>query len=249
MRKLLGVLAVGFIAMGVVGQAHAATLGFSGTIAIKLATLDPVLIDGTGTAIVNGSGVSGHLTALQLSESQFAITDFVLPVTDTGVFPIVAIQITAQNAVGNFVGSGGAGFGGQMPLNGTAKVCLYGTCGTSGNISNLNVPLSVIGQGGTAFVKGSVSLTVVGAPWTTGTAAVGTLTQMGSVEPASNTGAVGGNVKLVTPIFISTNIGSQSIVPGFGIMSLTLQTPEPGTLAAFSAAFVALVAVGISRRR
>jgi hypothetical protein len=248
MRKLLGVLAAGFIAMGVAGQAHAVNLDFSGTIAIQLATLDPVLIDGSGTAIVNGAGAAGHLTALQVPASPFATNGFVLPVTDPVVFPIAGVQLTAHNAVGNFAGSGGAGFNGEMPINGAAKICLFGTC--SAAVSNLSVPLTVVGgPGGSVLVTGAVNLTVIGAPWTTGTAAVGAMTQMGGVSPLSETGALNGKVTLVTPIFVSTNIGASAIVPGFGIMSLQFKTPEPGTLAAFGAAFAALVAVGLSRRR
>jgi hypothetical protein len=247
MRKLLGVLAAGLIAVGVAGQAHAVTLDFTGSIAIQLSTLDPVLIDGSGSVTVNGAGAAGHLTALELPASPFATTALVLPVTNPDSFPIAGVQITAHNAGGSFTGSGGAGFGGQMPINGFSKVCLFGPC--SAAVSNLNVPLDVVGQGGVVLVTDAVNLTVIGAPWTTGTAAVGEFTQMGSVAPASNTGAGEGSVTLVTPIFISTNIGASSVVPGFGILSLTLQSPEPGTIAAFGAAFVALVAVGLSRRR
>ena len=65
MRKLLGLLAAGFIAIGAAGQAHAVALGFTGAIAVQIATLAPVVIPGAGTAIVNGSGAGGHLTGLQ----------------------------------------------------------------------------------------------------------------------------------------------------------------------------------------
>jgi len=245
MRKLLGVLAAGFIAMGVAGQAHAVNKDFAGSLAIQLATLDPVTIAGGGTAIVNGSGTAGHLTALQVPASPFATSGFVLPVSDPVVFPIAGVQITAHNAEGNFAGVGGGGsFGGQMPINGAAKICLFGSC--SAAVSNLSVPLTVVGVGGQVLVTGAVNLTVIGAPWTTGTAAVGTaFTQMGGVTPASNTGSPQGTVTLVTPIFVSTNIGASAIVPGFGILTI----PEPGTAAVFGAAFAALVAVGLARRR
>ena len=256
MRKLLGVLVAGSIAMGVAGTAHAATQPFTGTIDIFLSTLLPVELTGTGVATVNGTNALGHLTALQLPQSPFSLTPFVLPVTDTGVFPIAGVQLTAHNAVGNFgAGGGGVGigngtvankFGGQMPINGFAKVCLFASC--SAAVSNLSVPLDVVGQGGSAQVVGAVNLTVIGAPWTTGTAAVGTITRMGSAAPASNTGATGGNLKLVTPIFISTNVGPSAVVPAFGVMTIAF-TPEPGTFAALGAAFLTLVAMGLSRRR
>jgi len=246
MRKLLGLLAAGFIAMGVAGQAYAATLDFTGTLDVKINTLDSIVIPGSGTAGVNGAGAAGHLTDLQLPASPFAVTGFVLPVTDPSAYPIAGIQLTGHNAAGNFAGNGGATFGGPMPIVGQSKVCLFDAC--SAAVSNLSVPLTVVGDGDVALVTGAVNLTVVGAPWTTGTAAVGAVTRMGAVAPASNTGNDGGTVKLVTPIFISTNIGASSIVPGFATLSLAF-APEPGTLAAVGAAFVALLGVGLSRRR
>ena len=159
---------------------------------------------------------------------------------------IAGIQVTAHNGAGAFAGSGGAGFGGTMPIVGSAKVCLFGPC--SAAVSNLNVPLTVVGAGGVALVTGAVNLTVVGAPWTTGTAAVGTITAMGGVSPLSNTGAPSGAVTLVTPIFISTNIGASAVVPGFGILSLHF-VPEPGTLMLLGSGIAGLVAFGRSRAR
>lgn len=43
-RKLLGVLAASFLAVGVAGQAHAAALGFVGVLGIQVATLAPVMV-------------------------------------------------------------------------------------------------------------------------------------------------------------------------------------------------------------
>jgi hypothetical protein len=248
MRKLLGVLAAGLIAFGAVGQAQAAVLGFTGGMAVQIATLAPVVIPGVGSALVNGSGGTGHLTGLAIPSSPFAVSGFVLPVTDPGVFPIAAVAVTAHNGTGSFGGSGGAGFGGIMPILGAAKVCLYGVCGSSNNISNLSVPLSVVGAGGAVTVMGAVNLTVIGAPWTTGTAAIGTITVMGGVAPLSNTGAPSGVVTLVTPIFISTNIGAFAVVPAFGIAQLHF-VPEPGTLVLLGSGIAGLVAFGRSRAR
>ncbi len=246
MRKLSYAVAATLLAFGLAGQAHAVALGFTGGLAIQIATLNPVVVPGAGTAIVNGSGGQGHLSGLQVPASPFAISGFVLPVTDPGVFPIAGVQVTAHNNVGNFEGSGGEAFSGTMPINGSTKVCLFGPC--SAAVSNLNVPLTVVGQGGVALVTAAVNLTVIGAPWTTGTAAIGAFTQMGGVSPLSNTGAPSGNVSLVTPIFISTNIGASAIVPGFGIMSLHF-VPEPGTLMLLGSGIAGLVAFGRSRVR
>ena len=202
---------------------------------------------GTGTATVNGSGGAGHLTGLGGPGRTVRIWSFVLPITDPTVFPIAGVQVTAANGAGNFAGFGGAGFGGVMPIVGAAKVCLFGSC--SAAVSNLSVPLTVVGQGGVALVTGAVNLTVIGAPWTTGTAAVGTaFTAMGGVSPLSNTGAPWGNVTLVTPPFISTNIGASAILPAFGILNLHF-VPEPGTLMLLGSGIAGLVAFGRSRVR
>ncbi len=247
MRKLSYAVAASLLVFGLAGRAHAAVLGFTGTLAVQISTLDPVEISGAGNAIVNGDGEAGHLTALQIPASPFAVTGFVVPVTDPTVFPINGVQVTAHNSEGNFHGVGGENFSGTMAIKGSAKVCLFGTC--SNAVSNLNVPLSVVGKGGTATVMGAVNLTVVGAPWTTGTASIGRNDRLfGDVSPLSNTGAPSGTVRLVTPIFISTNIGASSIVPAFGILTLHF-VPEPGTLLLLGSGIASLVAFGRNRAR
>ena len=246
MRKLSYALAASLLVFGLAGQAHAVSLGWTGSFAIQLATLNPVVISGAGTSLVNGSGAGGQLSGLTVPASPFATAGFVLPVTDPVVFPIAGVQVTAHNAAGNFAGVGGAGFGGQMPINGAAKICLFGSC--SAAVSNLSVPLTVVGVGGQVLVTGAVNLTVIGAPWTTGTAVIGTITQMGGVDPSSNTGAPSGTLTLVTPIFISTAIGGSEVVPGFAFLTLHF-IPEPGTLMLLGSGIAGLVAFGRSRAR
>jgi hypothetical protein len=249
MRKQSLVFAVVAILAATSGDARAASLGFAGSLAIQIATLDPVVIPGSGNASVNGSGPAGHLTGLALPASPFATTGFVQPISDPGVFPIAGVQFTAHNGAGAFAGVGGAGFGGVMPILGTAKVCLYGSCSTSNNIANVSVPLSVVGAGGASTVMGQINMTVFGAPWTTGTAAIGTITRMGFVSPASSTGAASGLVTLVTPVFISTNVGSFAVIPAFAFQTLHLFVPEPGTLVLLCLGVGALGAYGRSRLR
>jgi hypothetical protein len=246
LRKVLGIVAAGLLTLGVAGQAHAVALGFTGALAISLAG-NTVPAPGAGTATVNGSGAAGHLTGLAIPAGAFAVNAFVLPVTDPAAAPIGGLKVTVANAAGNFAGVGGSGFGGQMPLNGTTKVCLFGPC--SAPAANISVPLNVIGgpAGGAVAVGAFVNVTVVGAPWTTGTAAVGTVTVMGGVSPLSNTGAPSGLVTLVTPIFISTNIPASAVVPGFGFVNLHF-VPEPGTLVLLGSGIAGLVAFGRSRR-
>jgi len=93
---------------------------------------------------------------------------------------------------------------------------------------------------------------VIGAPWTAGKAAVGTLTQMGFQHgPASLTSwtaAASGQVRLVTPIFVSTNIAAISVLRGFALMTLHF-VPEPATLLLLAAGIAALARVGRRRMR
>ena len=157
-------------------------------------------------------------------------------------------------AQANFIRGGNGKLGGVMPLVGVNKVCLFGTCSVA--VTNLSVPISVVGgPGSAAAASGAVNITVVGAPWTQGTAAIGSISQMGNFGAATqmnNTASSISNVvSLVTPIFVSTNISGSEVVPVFGFLNFTLTStvPEPGTVAAFGAAIVSLVAVGFARRR
>ncbi len=245
--KLPSLVAAAAILIAASG-AQAAALPFTASLAIQIATLAPQLIYGAGTAIANGSAGGTHINSLALAGSTFAISGGVLPFTDPEVFPIAGLQLTAHNAAGNFAGGT---LGGVMPLLGFAKVCLFGTCAAA--VSNLSVPLTVVGQGGYANPTAAVNMTVIGAPWTTGTAAVGAaFTAMGSAHgPASATSstfAAGGQMTLVTPIFISTHIGASAIVPAFGILTLHF-IPEPTTIALLAGGVGMLGAIGRARRR
>src|SRR5262245_60369648 len=225
--------------------AHAVNLSFQGTIAFQLATIAPIVVTGSGTAVVNGSGPAGHLSSLSLPASPFALTNYVQPVTDPAAFPIAGVQATVHAAAGTFVGSGGAGFGGPMALLGVMKICLFGACGTPANAGNLNVPLSAVGQGGVSTVMAAVNLSVIGAPWTTGTASVGAVTMMGGVSPLSSTGAPSGTVTLVTPVVI---FGGIENVPAFGVLTMHF-VPEPATLVLLGGGIAALIARGHRRSR
>jgi hypothetical protein len=242
MRKLSYALAASLLAFGVAGQAQAVNLGFVGSIAVQVAALDPIALAGAGTAIVNGSAGGGQLNSLSLAGGTFAVTGLVVPVTDPGAAPIKGIQASLANAPGAF---SGAVLGGAMPLAGSVKVCLFGPC--SAAVANIAVPISVAGEGGVAFVTGAVNLTVIGAPWTSGTVSIGTITAMGGAAPVSNTGAASGTVSLVTPIFVSTNIAPSAVVPVFGILTMHF-VPEPGTLVLLGAGIAGLVSYGRTRK-
>jgi hypothetical protein len=70
----------------------------------------------------------------------------------------------------------------------------------------------------------------------------------GPASLTSSTANPSGQVQLVTPIFISTNIGASAVLPGFAILNLHF-VPEPGTLMLLGSGIAGLVAFGRSRAR
>jgi hypothetical protein len=238
---------VGLGALGGSTPAAAATLPFSGELTIQIDTLPAVAFGGTGIAVVNGSGAPGHLTRLQLAGGTFMTTGFVLTISPPAVGAVAGIRVTASNATANFTAGSATGvLAGKMPIPGVAKICLFFPCG-SAPPANLNVPLTVVGNGGSSFIAASVDITVSGAPWTTAGVGVGTLSTAGGFVhgPASgttSTAAASGVVRLVTPIFISTNVPGFETVPALATLTLHF-VPEPATFL-LVAAGLALVAVG-----
>ncbi len=220
-RRVPVLIAVAGLALGVVSSAPAAVLPFTGELSIAVQSLDPIVIRGAGIAIA-GTRDGDHLVSLGLGTGVFSATRVVVPVTDPAAFPIVGLQATLTNRAASLAESTGGRLGGAMALHGVMKVCLFGPC--SAAVQNLSVPLSVVGQGGTTAVSAAVNLTVEGAPWTTGTAVVGTVANGGDAHGpaglASSTALSGGQLNAVTPIFVSTNIGVSSVIPVFGFLRL-----------------------------
>lgn len=194
---------------------------------------------------MNGSSGGIHIDSFQLPANAIQTAGAVLPVTDPGIFPFAGIQLTLANANGNFAGTGGT-----MPLPGVAKICLFSPCASA--TANVTVPLSVVGTpAAVAIVGPGVNVTVNGAPWTTGTAALGhpssNFTAMGfrhgAASGTSSTGAPSGELQLVTPILISTNVGSFAVIPAFAILTLHF-VPEPATMLLLGGGLSLLAVVG-----
>lgn len=239
------------LVLGLLDAAPAAALvlSFEARLAIEFGTSPAVVIASTGFATLNGSGGGGALASLDLATGAVGGGPVLVPVTDPGLFPIAGLIGTIENDAGHFARGGGT-LGGEMPLPGVYKVCLYTAC--DGAPSNLSVPLTPIGAGGQAFATGGVNLTVFGAPWTTGTAAIGTVTRngfaFGPASAAGSTAQAGGRLQLVTPIAITTNIGASAVIPAFATLTLHF-VPEPATLVLLAGGVAALAVAGARRGR
>jgi hypothetical protein len=234
-RRLVAVLC-GALLVSLATRAAAETLGFTGELAITSAIAtgpNQVALPGAPIASLTAAGM--HLTQGAMGCVPAAGPSAV-PVTDPNIFPIAGLQLTAglaRGALTERTDLPGDPLRGTWPLHGAYKVCIYGFCGTSANIVNLTLPLSVVGQGGASFTNRVTAfhLTVIGAPWTTGTVQVGSMTAMGSAHgpgtATSSTAQSGGRLNLVTPIVISSNIGAFRVMPTFGRLQVRFGDAPP----------------------
>ena len=271
MRRLQSVFWAGlpaaFLVIGLAGPSEATpTPFFNGALTTILATLPPAVV-AANTAVSTSVGLSrsagGAITKLTIPKSLFTTMGFVLPVTDPAAAPIMGVQITQANQTGMFAPATGV-LGGLMPLEGVNKVCLFSPCAAPPP-ANLTVPISVVGAGGLVTVSTLVDITAIGAPWTAGTALIGTVSVKGftATHPTTVTtimgmtqmidtktpmGAKGTAIQLVTPIFVSTNIPPSAVVPVFGVWTLKF-VPEPTTIALLGIGIAALAAAGRAQGR
>jgi hypothetical protein len=270
MRAWYYFVAVGVLAAGAVatGPAVASTLEWKGTLVIDLGPTPPIVATGTGVATVNGSSGLGHLSTLRLAGG--IATTNTIPVTDPAVTTLISLSVTADLGTGTFSGiSGGPPLTGTptLPVQGVVKMCLF----TPGCAGTLPIPLTAngtagVGIGGLITVNGygaGVKVSVEGAPWTVGTGSVtGIPTANGATSAAtaqgfvhgpasgtSETAAVSGVVRMVTPVKVNTTLPAPADVLGMlGILTIHF-IPEPGMLLLLGSGIAGLVLLGRHRAR
>jgi hypothetical protein len=233
--QLLATLAL-VAALGAPADAWASAVPVRAEFRIDFLALD-FSASGSGTALVNGSSGGADLTALGLPAGLLQTTGFEVAVTDPTANPIDGFQLTLANGPAAFAETGSGRLRGRMAVVGVAKVCLFGSC-CGDAAAKVSVPLSPVGFGGVSRAKGSINVTVTGAPWTTGTVfhlSGSTLVpahgfRHGPASAASSAASPSGVVQLVTPIFISTAGAGSDLAWTGALGTLTLHfAPEPGT--------------------
>lgn len=218
-----------------------------------LAELEIPQSPGSPVLSVSGSRTETELLSLTLPADLFTVLGVSATITDPLISSLVAgVEMTdVRNDRGVFGPVGGGSIGGPMAIRGVFRICLFTICNDPGSsfVTLDSRATPVIGQTGTVAVDpgGLLDLTVRGAPWTSGTAQVGSDGETGSIGPApGDDGFLA--VRLVTPIRIETDLTAPfDLIPAFGIASL--EVPEPAGLVLGLAAFGALTALGVSRRR
>ena len=247
------VFCIGFLAICTAVSASAATLPFTGTLAIKVAELRDcqtgkpfyLTVGGVGVAEVTDDG-NAHLLSFTLPGGTFGPATLSRQFIGSGCSTL--LLTLAQNLSGSFSGiSGGPPGGGAMGLSGIAKLCLLfaPNCG-----ANVPLPLTPTGGGagfgigGTATFTGAVAITMQGAPWTIGQPVMtihtpgSTITTPtlpggfahGPASLTSSTAQPSGALQLVTVSKVYTSLTSAfPEMPMTGILTLHF-APEPGTL-------------------
>jgi len=258
MRKLLGLLVVGGLAMGG-SVASAAPVNVEAKVRVDLGALGGFTITGvgdvelTGTGSINLGGVTGSQLAVPAGLVTLA-SQFSIPLTPNQSTLVTNIVLNPGlgNAAGSFqtgfmptaneqcpVATGqacvvGGGAGGIMTIQGTVTATLAG-----GIMAPVPLGQLGIGAGGGAVVgliagEGAPFTTGVGQAQTTATANGPPVSTMGTNDPLT----------FVSPVFVSALGAALPIFVQFEI----IPTPEPGWVSMFGAGIVGLVIASRLRR-
>ena len=207
----------------------------------------------SGVAEVQTSA-GGAITRIEFPADVFVADAVSIPLDDPTQLafmpPIGGARLTFANEAGIFsrvATASGDRIQGIMPLAGFNKFCIFFVaCGAMPS-ATLSVPLSVVGQGGTTTVAFVPAVTLKGAPWSTGTVTIDAAdppTEM--VSGTVQRGESSTMVRLVTPVFLSTNTtGTVPATRGLGLLSFVLKpVPEPAAAGLLGAAIATLLGVG-----
>jgi len=250
-------------------RSDARELAWRGTLEVELGFGDPLAFTGSGLATLAGSGTPGvALTTLRLDGGITGTA--AVPITDpdiAGTLPRVELSAAlGAGTLGPFHPT--APFPepqlsrAALPVGGTLRLCSFDpSCAFF-----LPVPLTRssgargIGVGGlvTGGGFGDVRISLAAGPWTPWTATLTQPTPLGGVATlastgwlhgpasfASTAGQAGGEVRLVSPIRITSTQAAQPIA---AVNRLTLRfVPEPGILLLLLAGILGLACLGRSR--
>jgi len=215
---------------------------FEAVLALHSTLVPPVYLSGTGVATLDVTG--DHVDGLSLPAAIFATQV-------TAATGGVEVRVDATNGAGVFTAASGP-WTGSMPVLGTLRICLGGSCDGS-PLADVSLPLDVVGAGGTTTAS-SGAFVVSGAPWQTATlvlAGTGFVSnfsgyQSGPAGGTSSTALPGGFMLFVTPVHVA--------IPGFGGIDFVGElgvtfVPEPGALALAASGLAGCAALGASGRR
>ena len=243
--------------------AGAAPLNFQGTLTIQIGNLPAMVTTGGGVATLNGAnGIPSHLVSLAIAASRGNVggTATVL-VTDPGALAgVKAIVGQFQLGTGTLAPIPGAPppllTKSVLPVGGVLKFCQLSAACTSFIPLVLTQPTGTggikgLGVGGTVTASnGMTQVSLFGRPWavkaTPSTFPVNFFVH-GPASGTTSTAQPGGEVVLVTPAKIHSNLSQDNV----GVLTqLTVRfIPEPGTLLLLGSGVAGVLLLGRNRIR